>query len=71
MSRVAEKRKEAGLSMTEVARRAHMLVTKLWKIEHGELRLKADDVPVLAKAIGCDPRDLLPCLPEEEPCVIP
>jgi transcriptional regulator with XRE-family HTH domain len=39
MSLVKEKREEAGLTMSEVARRAEMRLTKLWKIEHGELRL--------------------------------
>jgi len=64
MSAVSIKRKEAGLSLSEVARRANMLVTKLWKIEHGERRLMAADVLPLAQAIGCDPRDLLPALEE-------
>lgn len=69
MTLVTLKRKEAGLTMSEVARRANMLLTKLWKIEHGERRLTAEDIPVLARAIGCAPSDLIPSLddsPAEE-----
>ena len=57
---IRHKRTEAGLSMSEVARRADMLLTRLWKIEHGEYYLRAEDVTKIARAIGCDPRDLLP-----------
>ena len=64
MSLVTAKREEAGLSMAEVARRINWVHTKLWKIEHGERRLLAEEVPVLARAIGCDPSDLLPSLAE-------
>ena len=64
MSLVTAKREEAGLSMSEVARRANMLLTKLWKIEHEQYRLLAADVPALARAIGCQPSDLLPALEE-------
>lgn len=68
MSLVREKREAAGLSMSEVARRANMGLTKLWKIEHGELRLKVDDVPRLARAIGCAPSELIP---DMEPLATP
>ena len=61
---IRSKRTEAGLSMSEVARRADMLLTKLWKIEHGEYYLRAEDVPKIARAIGCDPRDILPADPD-------
>ena len=61
---IRSKREAAGLTMAEVARRAKMHHTKLWKIEHGERRLMAADVLPLAQAIGCDPRDLLPALEE-------
>ena len=57
---IRSKRTEAGLSMSEVAKRADMLLTKLWKIEHDEYYLRAVDVPKIAHALGCDPRDLLP-----------
>ena len=66
MSLVSVKRKEAGLTMTEVARRANMLLTKLWKIEHGERYLRVNDVAVLARAIGCQPSELIPALDEDD-----
>lgn len=66
MSLVKAKREEAGLTMSEVARRANMRLTKLWKIEHGERRLFADEVARLARAIGCDKADLIPDVEEEE-----
>jgi len=65
MSLVKAKREAAGLTMSEVARRANMRLTKLWKIEHGALRLKVDDVPRLARAIGCHPSELIPDYDEE------
>lgn len=60
MSLVRTQREAAGLSLSEVARRAGMLVSKVWKIEHEELALKARDIAALARAIGCDPRELIP-----------
>jgi len=60
VSLVKQCREAAGLSMAEVARRANMVHTRLWKIEHGELRLHFEDVPRLANAIGCEVLDLIP-----------
>jgi len=60
MSQVKAKREAAGLSMSEVARRAKMLGTKLWKIEHGERRLTLEDAARLAEVLGCDVKDFLP-----------
>ena len=55
-------REAAGLTMSEVARRSGLSISKLSKIEHGTHRLKVDDVPRLADAIGCDVRALIPKL---------
>jgi transcriptional regulator with XRE-family HTH domain len=70
MSLVRRKREEAGLTQTEVAKRAHMTGSKLSKIESGALKLKVDDVLVLARALGCKPSELIPDL-EEEPASAP
>lgn len=63
MSLVRQKREEAGLTMAEVARRAKMHPPTLCKIEHNQRKLKADEVAALARAIGCQPHDLIP-----DPC---
>lgn len=68
MSLVKTKREEAGLSIAEAARRAGMLTTKLWKIEHGERRLTVEDCARLAIAFGCQPQELIPTFPEKGPC---
>lgn len=67
MSLVREKREAAGLSISEVARRAKMLGTKVWKIEHGERRLTLEDAARLAEVLGCEVTDFLPQSKEEAP----
>ena len=62
---VKAKREAAGLTMSELARRTNMRLTKLWKIEHGERALKARDIAILAQALGCDKGDLVPDVDEE------
>ncbi len=72
MSLLKAKRQQAGLSVSELARRVNMGMTRLWKIENGELRLKVDDVARLARALGCQPSDLIPPLDDEiEPLATP
>lgn len=63
MNLLQREREARGLSLSEVARRAQMRTTKLWKLEHLELRLKVEDVPRLARAIGCEPLALIPTEP--------
>lgn len=65
MSLLTKKREEAGLSMTELAARAKMDLSKLSRLEHGHLKLKADDIVTLARAIGCKPGALLPDLDDD------
>lgn len=60
MSLVKGKREELGITLTELARRANIGLSKLSKIENDQLKLKVDDVSKLARALGCDPRDLIP-----------
>jgi transcriptional regulator with XRE-family HTH domain len=57
---VKARREEAGLTLTEAARRADMLCSKVWKIENDQRRLTLVDAARLAAAIGCDLEDFLP-----------
>jgi len=59
MSPVREKRKEAQMTMTELARRLEMRLPRLSKIETGKQRLLAQEVPAFAAALGCNPVDLI------------
>ena len=60
MSLLREKREQAGLSLTELAARAHMIPSKLSRLENGILKLKVEDLLVLARALGCQARELIP-----------
>ena len=72
MSLVRTERQRANLSMSEVARRAKMHLPTLWKIEHGQRKLKVDEIALLARAIGCKPSDLIPDItPDNDPEVPP
>ncbi len=67
MSLVKRIREQAGLSQAEVAKRANMTASKLSKIENGFLKLKVDDVLLLARALGCKPSELIPDIECDEP----
>lgn len=67
MSVIRQKRLEAQLTMTEVAKRACMPLTTFWKIEHGEREARMSEIPRLARALGCNPGDLFPVAEEEMP----
>ena len=71
MSLLTKKRKEAGLSMTDCAQRADMDLSKLSRLEHGHLKLKVNDVLVLARAIGCKPSELIPDLDDDPVALTP
>ena len=66
MSLITKKREDADLSMTECAERAGMDLSKLSRLEHGQLKLKVDDLMRLARAIGCKPSELLPDLDPDD-----
>lgn len=70
MSLLTKKREEAGLSMTKLAARAKMDLSKLSRLEHGQLKLKVNDVLILARAIGCKPQDLIPDI-DDSPLTTP
>ena len=65
MSLLTKKREEAGISMTVCAQRAGMDLSKLSRLEHGHLKLKINDVLLLARAIGCRPSELIPELDDD------
>ena len=65
MSLVQTIREKAKLSAVDVATRAKISPSKLSKIEHGKLKLKVDEVARLARALGCQPSELIPVLDDE------
>lgn len=71
MSLITQKREAAGLTMTECARRAGIDLGKLSRIERGMMPLKVPDIARLARALGCETKDLVPSLAEWEGCEDP
>jgi len=59
MSPLRAKREQAGLTVTALALRAGMLTSKLSRLERGILKLKVDDLLVLAEVLDCDVHDLI------------
>ena len=53
------KRQQAGLTMTELATRAGLELSKLSRLERGILKLKVDDLIALAEVLGCDVNELI------------
>lgn len=66
-SLLQQKREEAGITMTELAARVNMDLSKLSRLEHGHLQLKSTDLVALAIALGCKVEELLPMPEKEEP----
>lgn len=71
MTLITQKREAVGLTMTECARRAGIDLAKLSRIERGIMPLKLPDIARLARALGCDTKDLVPSLEELEACEAP
>lgn len=65
MSLIRQRRLDARLTMTEAAKRACMPLTTFWKIEHGEREIRVSEISRLARALGCQPSDLIPMHEEE------
>lgn len=57
--RLRELRAEQGLTLRQVAERAHIDVSTLSRLEAGKRRLALDHVPALAAALGVTADDLL------------
>jgi len=64
MSVVRTKREAAGLGQEELAKIAKISVFKLNRIERGRQPLQVEDAIDLARALKCDPIELLPQLQE-------
>jgi len=53
-------RKQANLTLEELAKRANTTRSQVHKLERGERRLTVDWMMRLSQAMGCTPQDLLP-----------
>jgi transcriptional regulator with XRE-family HTH domain len=67
--RLRELRTERGLTLRQVAERAHIDVSTLSRLETGKRRLALDHVPALAAALGVGADDLLGVAPVPDPRV--
>ena len=67
--RLRELRTAQGLTLQQVADRAHLDVSTLSRLESGKRRLALDHVPHLAAALGVTTDDLLGSAPVEDPRV--
>lgn len=59
-NRLSALRRQAGLTQDQLAQRADTVRSQIVKLERGERRLTVDWMLRLAKALNCDPKDLLP-----------
>ncbi len=60
---LAKLRKEAGLTLYGLEALSGVSYQQIWKIEHGIIRaenIRLITAQKLAKALGCEPEDLLP-----------
>ena len=67
--RLRELRTERGLTLKQVAERAHIDVSTLSRLETGKRRFALDHVPALAAALGVSADDLLGVAPAPDPRV--
>lgn len=59
MSLVKLRREQAGLTQSELAKRANMTASKVSKIENGHLQLKEEDILTFARVLGCKTSELI------------
>jgi transcriptional regulator with XRE-family HTH domain len=67
--RLRELRTERGLTLQQVAERAHLDVSTLSRLETGHRRLALDHLPALAAALGVSADELLGPAPTPDPRV--
>jgi transcriptional regulator with XRE-family HTH domain len=67
--RLREIRTERGLTLQQVAERAHIDVSTLSRLESGKRRLALDHIPALAAALGVTMEELLGASPPPDPRV--
>ena len=62
---VRQKRQALGISQEELAFRSGLHRTYVGSVERGERNLSIENVFILAKALECHPRDLIPNLAQK------
>ncbi len=60
MSPLRSRRLQAGMTLTELARRADMVPERLSRLERGLQKLTVDDVLRLAFELGCELSEIMP-----------
>ena len=65
-SNLRKKRVALGMSQEELARRSGLHRTYISSIERGQRNVAVENIFVLARSLGCDPRELLAPLEESE-----
>jgi len=58
--KVRTKRFELEMTQEEIAEKAGMHPTYLGSVERGERNISLENIIVLAKALNCSPKDLMP-----------
>lgn len=58
-NRIKEWRSKRGLSLSEMSDLTGLTRSELHKLEKGVRRLRTDHLPILSKALRCDPEELL------------
>lgn len=61
-----KKRQEAGLSLTKLSSATGMSVAALSKYESGKLKVRVDQLPMLARALGLTPVQLAAAIFEQD-----
>ena len=59
MKGLTKARKAAGMTMAELARRAEITVTSVFRYEHGDRRPKADILLRMSKALNVSMEELM------------
>lgn len=67
--RLRELRAERGLTLAQVAERAHIDISTLSRLEAGKRRLALDHLPALAAALGVSADELVGAAPAPDPRV--
>ena len=67
--RLRELRTERGLTLQQIAERAHIDISTLSRLEAGKRRLALDHIPALAAALGVSTDELLRSSPPQDPRV--
>ncbi len=58
--KVRMRRYEIGITQEELAEKADLHPTYVGSVERGERNIALENIIILAKALNCSPRDLMP-----------